>query len=82
MILSTKDFAKKKKKNEARVYVNNANETMLECYQVFAKQIKPLLPEPQLLDFYHPSEAQKNGELLYVALGTGIATYVLYKHLK
>ena len=70
------------KKNEARVYINNVDEAMLEYYRVFAKQIKPLPPEPQLSDFYHPSEAQKNGELLFVAVGTGIATYTLYKYLK
>ena len=78
------DFINKRlrEKNEARVYINNVDEAMLEYYQVFAKQIKPLPPEPQLSDFYHPSEAQKNGELLFVAVGTGIATYALYKYLK
>ena len=55
---------------------------MLEYYRVFAKQIKSLLPEPQLSDFYHPSEAQKSGELLFVAVGTGIETYALYRYLK
>ena len=55
---------------------------MLEYYRVFAKQIKPLPPEPESSDFYHPSEAQKNGELLFVVVGTGIATYALYKYLK
>ena len=55
---------------------------MLEYYRVFATQIKSLPPEPQLLDFYHASEAQKSGELLFVAVGTGIATYALYKYLK
>ena len=69
-------------KNEARAYINNVDEAMFEYYQVFAKQIKPLPPEPQLPDFYHPSEAQKNGELLFVAVGTGIGTYALYKYLK
>ena len=54
---------------------------MLEYYQVFAKQIKSLPPEPQLSDFYHPSEVQKSGELLFVAVGTGIATYALYNTL-
>ena len=48
---------------------------MLEYYRVFAKQIKPSPPEPELSDFYHPSEAQKNGELLFVAVGTGIVPY-------
>ena len=55
---------------------------MLEYYRVFAKQIKPLQSEPELLDFYHPSEAQKNGELLFFVVDTGIATYALYKYLK
>ena len=55
---------------------------MLEYYRVFARQIKLLPREPQLSDFYHPSGDQKNGELLFVAAGTGIATYLLYKYLK
>ena len=41
--------------------------------------IEYLSPEPQLSDFYLPSENQKNDELLFVAAGTGIATYALYK---
>ena len=55
---------------------------MFEYYRVFAKKIKLLPPEPELSDFYHPSEVQKNGELLFVAVGTGIATYALYSYLK
>ena len=78
------DFINKRlrEKNEARVYINNVDEEMLEYYLVFAKQIEPLPPEPKLSDFYHQSETQKNGELLFVAVGTGIATYPLYKYLK
>ena len=53
---------------------------MPEYYRVFAKKIKPLPPE--LSDFYHPSETQKSGELLFVAVGTCVATYALYKYLK
>ena len=64
-------------KNEARAYINNVDEAMLEYYRVFAKQIKPLPPEPQLSDFYHPSEGRKNGELLFVTVGTGLATYAI-----
>ena len=56
MILSTKRL---REKNEARAYRNNVDEAMLEYYQVFAKQIKFLPPEPQLSDFYHPLEDQK-----------------------
>ena len=78
------DFINRKlhEKNEARTYIKNVDEAMLEYYHVFAKQIKPLPPEPELSDFYHPSEVQKNGELLFVVVGTGIATYALYKYLK
>ena len=69
-------------KNEVRAYINNVDEAMREYYRVFAKQIGSLPREPQLSDFYHPSEAQKNGELLFVAADTGIATCALYKYLK
>ena len=78
------DFINKRirEKNEARVYINNVDGAMLEYYRVFAKQIKPLPPDPELSDLYHPSEAQKNGELLFVAVGTAIAIYAQYKYLK
>ena len=39
-------------------------------------------PEAQLSDFYHPSGAQNNSELLFVAVGTNIVTCALYKYLK
>ena len=58
---------------------------MKQCLNTIAylqKNVKPLPPEPELSDFYHPSENQKNGELLFVVVGTGIATYALYKYLK
>ena len=55
------DFISKRlrEKNEVRTYINNVDEAMLEYYRAFAKQTKPMPPEPQLSDFYHPSEAQK-----------------------
>ena len=55
---------------------------MLEYYRVFAKQIKPLPPEPELSDFYHPSENHKNGELLFVVARAEIATYTQHKYFK
>ena len=69
-------------KDEARAYIKNVDEAMLEYYRVFARKIKPLPPEPELSNFYHPSEVQNNGELIFVVVGTGIATYALYKYLK
>ena len=78
------DFINKRlrEQNKVREYINNNNEAILEYYRIFAKKIKPLPPEPQLSAFYHPSEAQKNGELLFVVVGAGIGTYPLYKYLK
>ena len=35
-------------KNEARAYINNVDEAMLEYYRVFANGIKPLACQPQL----------------------------------
>ena len=69
-------------KNEATAYINDVDDAILEYYQVFAKKIKPLPPEPQLSDFYHLSEEQKNVDLLFVAVSTSIPTYALYKYLK
>ena len=71
-----------RERNEARAYINNLDKAMLEYYRVFAKQIKPLPPEPELSDFNHPSENQTNGELLFVVVRTDIAIYALYKYLK
>ena len=73
------DFINKRlhEQNESRAYNNNVDEAMLEYYRVFGKQIKPMPLESQLSDFYHPSEAQKNGELLFVAVGTGMQ-HILY----
>ena len=78
------DFINKRlrNKNDGKAYINNVDEAMLECYRVFAKTIKPLPPESQLSDFYHPSKTEKSDELLFVMVGTGLATYVIYKYLK
>ena len=48
-----------REKKEARAYINNVDEVVLEYYRVFFKKIKPLSPESQVSDFYHPSEAHK-----------------------
>ena len=55
------DFMNKRlrEKNEARTHINNVDKAMLEYYRVFAKQIKPLPPQSELSDFYHPLEAKK-----------------------
>ena len=43
------DFINKRlrEKNEARAYINNVDEAIVEYYRVFTRQIKPLLPDPE-----------------------------------
>ena len=43
-----------REKNDAKTYINNIDDAMLEYHRVFAKKVKLLPPEPQLSDFYHP----------------------------
>ena len=51
---------KLRERNEARNHIRNVDKAMLEYYQVFAKKKKkPLPPESELSDFYHPSENKK-----------------------
>ena len=56
---------KLRERNEARNHIRHVDKAMLEYYQVFAKKkIKPLPPESELSDFYHPSEnKKKNSEI-------------------
>ena len=64
--------------HEGRAYINNVAEARFEYYQVFAKQIKSLSLQPQLLSFYHPSADKKNDELLFYTVGMGLATLCFY----
>ena len=66
------DFINKKLRetNVAKAYISNVNEPILEYYRIFAKQIKPLPHEPELSDFYHPSENQNMVKcVLFVTIG-------------
>ena len=48
------DFSNKRLReaNKAKVYISSVDDTMLENYRVFAKQIKPFPPKLELTDFY------------------------------
>ena len=55
---------------------------MQEYAQVTGHTLDPLGPEPQLADFYSPSEGQKDREIGFVILGmaaTGLVAYQLAK---
>ena len=42
-----------RQKNEAKAYINNVDEAMVESYQVFAKRIKSLPPKPHQIFTIH-----------------------------
>ena len=48
----------------------------LSTIEYLRNKKKPLPLEPQLSDFYHTSLGEKNGELLFVAVGTGLRAYL------
>ena len=79
LILSTKYYVEKMRQGHISTILMKKCLSTIEYLQ---KKIKSLPPEPQSSDFYHASEAQKIGALLFVTVGIGIATYALYKYLK
>ena len=56
--------------------------TMQEYAQVIGHNLDPLGPEPQLADFYHPSDGQKDREIAFVILGIAATGFVAYKPAK
>ena len=50
-----------------------------EYSQVTGHDLEPLGPEPQLSDFYTPSNDQKNREIAFVVLGMAATGLVAYK---
>ena len=71
-----------RQRNDAKAYMNNANETKVEYYQEFVKGRKILPHETLLPNFYDLSEGQKNGELLFAIVNTSLATYTSCKYLR
>ena len=43
------------------------------------KKLPPLRSKPVLSDFYHPSDQQKNNEILFIISSLGLMGYLMYK---
>ena len=52
---------------------------MQEYAQVTGHNLDTLGPEPQLSDFYHPSDGQKDREIAFVILGMVATGFVAYQ---
>ena len=75
-----------RRQNHAVQTFHDVDAAIREYSQVFgeakSKTLDPLGPEPQLSDFYTPSNDQKDREIVFVVLGmaaTGLVAYKLAK---
>lgn len=60
----------------------DVDEAMRRYAEVTGHNVEPLEPEPQLSDFYHPSEGQRDREIAFIILGmigTGLIAYKIAK---
>ena len=55
---------------------------MQEYAQVTRHNLDPLGPEPQLADFIHPSDGQKDREIAFVILGMAATGFLACQHVK
>ena len=62
-------------------YFNDLDAGLLEYYRVTGQKLPALPQQPQLTDFYHPSEDQKKGELLFIISGTVLLSYIIFKYM-
>ena len=69
-----------RKEKQAQEYINDLDVGMRLYYEATKQRLPPLSPEPKLSDFYHPSEAQKTGEILFITTGFGIMGFLIYKY--
>ena len=76
------DFLNEKlrEQNEAAKYLSNLDEAMQEYYLITKQHLPQLPPKPQLSDFYHPSDQQKQGEILVISTGLGLIGFLIYKY--
>ena len=79
--LNRLDFINRRirEKQQGREYIQDLDAAMSEYARIFGRSLPPLPKEPELADYYQPSEQQKNAELVFITLGMsvlgGIALY-------
>ena len=55
------------------------DEAMEAYYIATNKELPPLKSKPVLSDFYHPSDQQKNNEILFIISSLGLIGYLMHK---
>ena len=67
-----------KKENYPVSTFKDVDQAMQEYFIVTGQNLSPLEPEPQLSDFYKPSEDQQTRELIFVTVGLGATGLLAY----
>ena len=68
-----------KKEHHAGQTFGDVDQAMKQYCYITSKQLGPVPPEPKLTDDYTASQDQQTIELLFIALGTKAARFVVYK---
>ena len=58
---------------------SEVDDAMEAYYIATEKKLPPLRSKPVLSDFYHPSDQQKNNEILFIISSLGLMGYLMYK---
>ena len=69
------------KEKHAEKTFKDVDEAMQAYYFATQHKLTPIRKYPELSDHYHPSEKQKNGEIIFILGGLGLLGYIMYKYL-
>ena len=58
---------------------NDLDRAAQQYYLLTSEKLPPIEKEPELSDFYHPSEGQKNAEIAFIIIAMGGVTYIIWK---
>ena len=70
-----------REQNQASSNISNIHQAAAQYYELTGEK-QTFRDKPVLSDFYHPSEEQKTGELLFIFTGVTLAGYFVYKYVK
>ena len=69
------------KERHAEKTFKDVDEAMQAYYFATQHKLTPMQKYPELSDHDHPSEKQKNGEIIFIIGGLGLLGYIMYKYL-
>ena len=75
------DFINKRLQEEkhSEQIFNDLDRAAQQYYLLTSEKLPSIGKEPELSDFYHPSEGQKNAEIAFIILVIGGVTYIIWR---